>query len=153
MGNGDDAIDLVRTQDEQAIRRARAWDEGIESDHDHGPLIDGMESVMNVSVITMKRMKEHGERLDRMATKEDIEKMVSVMNGRNGSGSGSIRTKKINVLGLFSFAGYTMHDVIRFLILITMMIALYMIFDVKNHLSHMGEDFTLEEILTTEESE
>ena len=147
MGNGDDAIDLVRTQDEQAIRRARSWDEGIESDHDHGPLIDGMESVMNVSGITMKRMQEHGERLDKMATKADIEKMVAGLSGRNG---GSVRSKKINVLGLFSFAGYTMHDIIRFMILIAMMVALYMIFDVKNHLSHMGEDLKPKEILTTE---
>ena len=151
MANGDDAISLAKQQHEQAVQRMRTWDTGVKSDHDHAPLIDGMESVMSVSEIIMNRMNQHGELLDQMATKEDIHDMVAGLNGRNG---GSVRTKKIDILrGLFKFEGFSMRDIMALLLVVGGLVGLYLLFDVKEHLSHMGNGVTNEEPLTTEEVE
>lgn len=151
MANGDDAISLAKQQHEQAVNRMRAWDEGVKSDHDHAPLIDGMESVMSVSEIIMNRMNQHGELLDQMATKDDIQKMAASLNGRKG---GSVRNKKIDVFrGLFKFEGFSMGDIMALLLVIGGLVGLYLLFDVKEHLAHMGENKATEETLTTEEVE
>ena len=151
MANGDDAKSLAKQQHEQAVQRMRVWNEGVQSDHDHAPLIDGMESVMTVSEIIMNRMNQHGELLDQMATKADIEHMAASLNGRKG---GSVRNKKIDILrGLFKFEGFSMRDIMALLLVIGGLVGLYLLFDVKEHLSHMGNGVSTEEPLTTEEME
>ncbi len=77
MTNGDDAIEMMETSKHDALGRIDDWDKGIKdsgkSDHGHSPLRDGIKIALDNNTLTHKRVTKMSDKLDGVATKEDLE--------------------------------------------------------------------------------
>ena len=87
MTNGDDTLELMETNFQDALQRIDDWNarskENGKSDHDHTPLRDFMKMLKDNVMLMMRRILGISKDMKLLATKEDIDGLAQMI--RNGS--------------------------------------------------------------------